>query len=1275
MDIRWLICMFWVLLHKQINATVSIPLESSLPSVPSAQLSHTDQLATTSYLHGTVKEKVRTTPQITDQETRTQSLFATQKMTEFSTLQVTSAIAMKTKLSTIYMSTPSVHRMTSTTRITTTTTRITFTRSFNSTYVPVINDTESNSNGIPLIILVPSAAGGGALLILIVLLCCCCHRMYKRRKNARIFQKYYRPTMPVNLENYLEADLKDSQIKLTLQNKEEHFIESKQSEGVSNEAFSTSHFLPEINMNPKANSDQSAESQNDTEHSTSHNNVQDIPSSEVTNDCGPSSLNAEETIAMETISSLASVGESSPSDDQRASLLILQNLDDVLDNECADDEKKHEKETTDNVTNLKVNQDDAGDGEYFVVIYPFESSNADELYLDVGTTVSVISGKPSAWSWVENKDGVTGWFPTRYLVQIDSDETSEGSQDLHSSSETDYSIPDKRRLPFAVLQSFSGSNPDQISLAQYDIVSVIQNSSTGWSWVYEPDAGSGWFPTNYLEPLVFSKKESTGQKSSSNSGSDYLDVIDEGTQYVYATSEEIQKVKKEGHYQEYEAKAYRASHAYTRSNEDELTFEENETILVLQETDTGWWRGSTYLGEGWFPATFVEDPLINEDNTITEDVTNVNANPTSRNTTDDSYEFVNPGRLKDGRNYSKSVSPYKVTEIVPQRNQSKQKNERETVHQVPKPISMQAAKDHRSRGKGRTIKPCRPAPSPPSVTRSTVSPLPPSVIRSTVSPPPPSGSRSTVSPPPPSGSRSTASPLPPSVIRSTVSPTSPSGLRSTVSPPPSSGSHSTVSPSSSTVLHSTVSPPPPARSLSTAVQVPNISQEFQITPLTTNFSNVETRPFAETLQADSASSMTCSKPSSIAQTSQDTSTHIQENEMVNESENVEGVVIVRPQEQSSDAKSKLIKVTKRRSVINPNICEPPPSRPVPIPPPRKARDQTSKSVDNHQRTRPTKRPRNIGNKKTDIRDIGNSPKHGPERPPPPLPQNINEFRQKRLSSCKESSTKQNMNKENMLSKQAHNEKNISPEESGTEQNDGTISDVKSAALTCSQPISKQQNSKSGNDDEVQTPGNKTKGTVSADTGKVSPKPKPRRRSRDNPQESPMSITEAESLFNCPPTECEIPENGEKQNIKEDEQEDTLTYQTQTSQPSRKSTSLDTTPDVTARSRSLSQEDSDAHAKSRPEAPKIKPRSKSLATLFSSTSSKEQNSESHASSNSQLSRSQGDIPVMRDTQDHVQFDHNGNFNNLEPAKRAFPTPVRPKPKTRAKAKQDDHEIHT
>jgi hypothetical protein len=67
------------------------------------------------------------------------------------------------------------------------------------------------------------------------------------------------------------------------------------------------------------------------------------------------------------------------------------------------------------------------DVEYFVVIYPFQTSNTDEISLDVGTTVSVIDNKPSGWSWVANQDGDTGWFPTQYLALVDADNGPEES--------------------------------------------------------------------------------------------------------------------------------------------------------------------------------------------------------------------------------------------------------------------------------------------------------------------------------------------------------------------------------------------------------------------------------------------------------------------------------------------------------------------------------------------------------------------------------------------------------------------------------------------------------------------------------------------------------------------------------------------------------------------------------------------------------------------------------------------------------------------------------
>ncbi|CAB4003184.1 SH3 and PX domain-containing 2B isoform X4, partial [Paramuricea clavata] len=486
--------------------------------------------------------------------------------------------------------------------------------SHSSTYGPSVNNgTNLETDGIPLIIVAASAAGAGIVFILIIILCCCCHRRLKRKKNERIFQKYYRPTIPCNSSHDLEVEddnsnMWASQTKLSIENKDEQSIHPKPHQGISNKAFTTSESLPEMNIiQEKLPPDLPIDIPNDAEQSISNKvealNIQEINKSGE-DDPGPVQKMPEK---VREIDKELPAEENSPlCDDDRASLLVLQNLDKVLNNECINDVNTPEEETSDGITSFTDDQEKKDDVEYFVVIYPFQTSNTDEISLDVGTTVSVIDNKPSGWSWVANQDGDTGWFPTRYLALVDTDNDPEESGDVQTNHQIGYSIPDQRRLKFAVLESFSATSPDELSLAKYEIVSVIENSSSGWSWVNEPSVGSGWFPTNYLEPLVFPKKN-TRRLSNESSTSDYLDIIvDEDTEYIYASSEEIQKVKKEGHYQEYEAKAYRASHTYTGGNEDELTFKENETILVLQETKTGWWRGSTYLGEGWFPATFVE---------------------------------------------------------------------------------------------------------------------------------------------------------------------------------------------------------------------------------------------------------------------------------------------------------------------------------------------------------------------------------------------------------------------------------------------------------------------------------------------------------------------------------------------------------------------------------------------------------------------------------------------------------------------------------------------
>ena len=772
-------------------------------------------------------------------------------------------------------------------------------KSSSTAYIPTGKPSPTDET-FELIVLVASAVGGSVFLILFIILCCCIHRRLKRKKNERIFQKYYRPTIPSN--SPIDSDLEseddnsnkwESQMKLTVEDKEKQSVDPTSFQGFSNKAFIKSESLPEMNIiEEKLPSDLPADIPNDTEESISNNgkgfSVQEVDKSSTSED-GPDPEKTEPEKPL-SIGDVISIEENSlECDNARASLLILQNLDDVLNNECLADEDTSKKEIPDVLADDHEEKKD--EVEHFVVLCPFVMSNADEISLDTGTAVSVVASKPSGWSWVANQNGDTGWFPTQYLAK---DKSADDTSAIQC-----YSIPDLKRLQFAVLQSFSGSSPDELSLKKYDIVSVIENNPSGWSWVSEPSAGSGWYPTSYLEPLVFPKNDKS--RSASSEDSDYLDVIDEDIQYIYASSEEIQKVKNEGRFQELEAKVYRASHAYTGGNEDELTFKENETILVLQETNSGWWRGSTYLGEGWFPATFVEDPVSTAVSDETSD--------------DESYEYV-----VDPKHQDSGVSPYKVTEIVTNKNTPNKKANREIVHQVPQPISSKAAEQHKSRGKTPVLRPRRPPPPPPPSEHPPASQLSPEQLNTT-----PTHSSVPLSLP----------------VNTVVPPQSP---------------HPTATP-----LSATPHPIPPPR--------------FPISPVS------QKPPLVQNSQIDE-----------------------QKNEDSKEPGDVEGVVIVRPHDKSADTLSKLIKVTKRRSLIDPNPCELPPNRPVPIPPPR----QTRKS-----RPRPIKTPRKLSNKKLDKPSIKNVPEHGPERPPPPLPERLPEFPQKRPSSSDESSSGQKLTEEQL----------------------------------------------------------------------------------------------------------------------------------------------------------------------------------------------------------------------------------------------------------------------
>ncbi|XP_077540159.1 dynamin associated protein 160 isoform X4 [Haemaphysalis longicornis] len=217
--------------------------------------------------------------------------------------------------------------------------------------------------------------------------------------------------------------------------------------------------------------------------------------------------------------------------------------------------------------------------EKYVALYAYQSQEPGDLSFSAGDVISV-SKKEGEW-WTGTLAGQTGIFPSNYVRLYEADAKPVRPETPQSDGKVKNAKITKKPEIVSVIAPYKATGPEQLTLEKGQLIQVRKKTDSGW-WEGELQVKgkkrqTGWFPATYVKVLAGS-----GANSSRNSPIP--------TAFSSATHGE----------------QVRALFAFVGQQEDELSFQKGDVLVVLGKEDASWWRGELGGRVGLFPANYVE---------------------------------------------------------------------------------------------------------------------------------------------------------------------------------------------------------------------------------------------------------------------------------------------------------------------------------------------------------------------------------------------------------------------------------------------------------------------------------------------------------------------------------------------------------------------------------------------------------------------------------------------------------------------------------------------